>query len=317
MAKKIQYFSGQIMNEAGTIYLSEIEPRGRYRRAIFLCPICNKTFKSDIADVKSKNKICPVCATRIAREKTRKYYDGQVLNEEIGTSIIKMLSFEDGARKAKIKCGKCNENFIADPYEVIRNTGLCNKCATKKAGEEKRIYKEGDIISKNGRRFLFVKEELKSNKYRRGIFQEIDKNNQVIGKQFSAILYNVIAGTATGDNISRGNEILSRIFQDNNISYVREKSFPDLTGEHQGLLRFDFYLPDYNCCIEYDGEQHYKPVTYFGGKEEFRIRQEHDALKNEYLKKHSIKLIRFNYTQKLTEKLVIDILSGIQQEGRE
>jgi very-short-patch-repair endonuclease len=28
----------------------------------------------------------------------------------------------------------------------------------------------------------------------------------------------------------------------------------------------DFYLPDYNICIEYNGAQHYKPVKYWGGE---------------------------------------------------
>lgn len=30
-------------------------------------------------------------------------------------------------------------------------------------------------------------------------------------------------------------------------------------------LVFDFYLPDYNICIEYDGIQHFKPIEKWGG----------------------------------------------------
>lgn len=38
-------------------------------------------------------------------------------------------------------------------------------------------------------------------------------------------------------------------------------------------LPFDFYLPYYNTCIEYDGVQHFKPIDYFGGEKEFELRK--------------------------------------------
>jgi very-short-patch-repair endonuclease len=34
-------------------------------------------------------------------------------------------------------------------------------------------------------------------------------------------------------------------------------------------LLFDFYLNDLNMCIEYDGLQHYQPINYFGGLDNF------------------------------------------------
>ena len=61
-------------------------------------------------------------------------------------------------------------------------------------------------------------------------------------------------------------------------------------------LKFDFYLPDYNCCIEYDGKQHFEPIDYFGGKNGFIKTQERDDIKNQYCKNNDIKLIRIPYT---------------------
>ena len=60
-------------------------------------------------------------------------------------------------------------------------------------------------------------------------------------------------------------------------------------------LRFDFYLPEHNICIEYDGIQHFKPVEKFGGKEEFEKMKIRDQIKNEWCLKNRIKLIRFSY----------------------
>ena len=65
-------------------------------------------------------------------------------------------------------------------------------------------------------------------------------------------------------------------------------------------LPFDFYIPDLNICIEYDGEQHFEPVD-FGGKgkeyaeKRFKAQQKRDNIKTEYCKNNNIKLIRIPY----------------------
>ena len=61
------------------------------------------------------------------------------------------------------------------------------------------------------------------------------------------------------------------------------------------VLPFDFYLPQYNCCIEFDGEQHYKIIKHFGGFDKFVDTKIRDTIKNEYCKNNDIKLIRISY----------------------
>lgn len=43
-----------------------------------------------------------------------------------------------------------------------------------------------------------------------------------------------------------------------NIIYELEKKFPTCLSDKGNMLPFDFYLPDYNILIEYDGEQHFQ-----------------------------------------------------------
>jgi hypothetical protein len=47
-------------------------------------------------------------------------------------------------------------------------------------------------------------------------------------------------------------------------------------------LRYDFYLPDNNMLIEYDGEPHFREVEYLGGKHGFELRKTNDKIKTEY-----------------------------------
>jgi tetratricopeptide (TPR) repeat protein len=44
-------------------------------------------------------------------------------------------------------------------------------------------------------------------------------------------------------------------------------------------LRFDSFIPDFNVAVEYQGEQHYRPVSVFGGKEGFAQTVKRDRLK--------------------------------------
>lgn len=73
-------------------------------------------------------------------------------------------------------------------------------------------------------------------------------------------------------------------------SYIVEYTFSECKDKY--VLPFDFYLNDFNTCIEYDGEHHYNPIY---GDENFNIIQKHDAIKNDFCKMRNINLIRIPY----------------------
>ena len=102
---------------------------------------------------------------------------------------------------------------------------------------------------------------------------------------------------------SHGERRISKYLDDNNIEYFEEYTIDDMRSSNAGgMLRFDFYLPEYNIAIEFDGEQHYRPVQ-FGGmsleraEEEFIKTQERDKSKNQYCKDNNILLHRIPYHQ--------------------
>lgn len=74
------------------------------------------------------------------------------------------------------------------------------------------------------------------------------------------------------------------------IDYVQEKRFNDCRDKR--TLPFDFYLPSYNMCIEFDGKQHFESVF---GEDSFVRTQEHDRIKNEFCKNQGITLLRIPY----------------------
>lgn len=97
---------------------------------------------------------------------------------------------------------------------------------------------------------------------------------------------------------SRGEIKIKQILDMNNIEYIMEKTFDDCSYKEK--LRFDFYLPDYNTIIEYDGEQHFKPIDFANkglewANKAFELNKIKDEIKNNYCKDNKIKLIRIPY----------------------
>ena len=73
---------------------------------------------------------------------------------------------------------------------------------------------------------------------------------------------------------------------------------------------FDFYLPDYNLCIEYDGEQHFKPLKHFGGEKDLTERQENDKIKTNYCLENKISLLRIRYDEDIEQALDLFFLNS-------
>lgn len=102
---------------------------------------------------------------------------------------------------------------------------------------------------------------------------------------------------------SIGEDNIQKILLKNNIEFIREYKFSDL-----GLFRYDFYLPNNNRLIEFDGRQHYSSSSLWDDKESFEIRQQRDKIKNEYAKNHNIDLVRIPYIERDT--ITLDLLLG-------
>ena len=115
---------------------------------------------------------------------------------------------------------------------------------------------------------------------------------------------------------SKGEKAIENYLQNKSINYLKQYIFLDCIDER--YLPFDFYLPDYIMCIEYDGQHHYKPTRFNGVSEEQAIINHlstvrHDKMKNDYCINHDIDLLRIPYYEfnRINEILDENILKKI------
>lgn len=85
---------------------------------------------------------------------------------------------------------------------------------------------------------------------------------------------------------SIGEQKIAFLLDLHQVRYTREKKFPWLLGVKLGKMRLDFFLPDHNLAIEFDGIYHNRPKQKLN-----------DAKKDTLLHQRQIKLLRIHYTQ--------------------
>lgn len=101
---------------------------------------------------------------------------------------------------------------------------------------------------------------------------------------------------------SKGEKLITKILKNNGIHYKKQFNIPEMVNSRH---KYDFYLPDYNLLIEFQGIQHFKPLEFFGGEEEFKQIKERDIYKKWMAKETKRYLIYFDYTQIKNKKIFI------------
>lgn len=231
------------------------------------------------------------------------YKKGQVLGPHKLVFIEELPSvlLPSGVRERKIKvyCPMCGKDFVTDLRRVVKKSSTVRQCPSCMSQENnKRIGALGkkSIVDLTGQRFgrLTVLEVTDKRQNRNPVWKCRCDCGAI--KEINGVDLKRGHSQSCGCLRSRGEERISKVLSEMNISFVSQKTFDDcLNFEQTSFLYFDFYLPDHNCCIEYDGEQHFHPVEHFGGKEKFLRLQQHDKIKNEYCKNNNIKMIRISY----------------------
>ena len=276
---------------------------------IFECPYCKETFEAalhDIQDGSTKSCGCLLNSTK-AWSKNFKYNIG----DEIGSNHLILLKrlYKDNKKKwvGLFQC-HCGEKFTARIESVASdNTTSCgcnnsNQCRelgynNAKDLKEQRFGKLTAISPTNFRVGTNVVWLLKCDC---GNFTFADTGNLSCGKVSSC-----------GCIVSKGENFIEKLLSANNIEYQRQYYFTNCVNpKTHHVLKFDFYLPIYNCCIEYDGQQHFQDVDFF--KSSLKENQYRDSLKNNYCKINNIGLIRIPYWDfnKLSEEYLKELLEN-------
>ena len=204
-----------------------------------------------------------------------------------------------------IKCKKHNKIFNQNPFEHLKGRG-CPLCGNERTGDSCRITQD---------QFLEKANQIHGNKYdySESIFLNVRTKVKIKCKKHGLFIQrpqdHLYGAGCPECRISKGEERIREYLSLKKIEYKSSFKFEDCRNIFP--LPFDFYLADHNLCIEYDGAQHYKAVSYWGGEEGFRIVKLRDSIKNQYCIDKKIKLLRIPYWDfQNIEKIIEEIINN-------
>ncbi|HRV32232.1 MAG TPA: hypothetical protein P5241_01505 [Candidatus Paceibacterota bacterium] len=211
-------------------------------------------------------------------------------NNKYDYSLVEYKTYNDNVT---IIC-PIHGKFEQSPAHHLNGIG-CLECSFihRRIGTEKFIRKANEV---HGNKYDYSKVEYK---------KAIIKVEIICPKhgEFKQTPHNHLKGNGCPYcRESKGEEKIRMCLENNNIKYFQEYKFSNCKDVKS--LLFDFYLPDYNTCIEFNGIQHYKSIEYFGGKNALKKQQKKDKIKELFCKKNNINLIIVKYNEKLEKKII-------------
>ena len=252
--------------------------------------------------VRQKSFSCRACGLKRGHKKqmyTQEEFEA-MCREKLGDDYVVLEEYKGYTNEVNILHKKCGKTYKAMPCKIKAGHG-CHHCNMKiKKTTEQVKLKIKDMT--NGE-FEVLTEYT-------GIDDKLDIKHIPCGGIFKRSAYQFINQKSTKcplcQKLSKGCELIRSFLISQNIKYELEKTFEDC--KRINLLLFDFYLPDLNICIEFDGEHHTRAMKHRGGIENLKLVQERDRIKNEYCKNNNIHLIRINDGWHINKEYVEDIL---------
>ena len=236
---------------------------------------------------------CPLCAGH--KKKTHEEYVAKLAKTNPNIEVLG--TYINYTTKIKHKCKIDGYEWFSCPKYVLRSTG-CPRCWNHEIYGHEEYIKKVNIINQNIEvvgKYINTKTKIKH-------------KCKIDGYEWYATPNDILQGRGCPKcNLSHGEHFISKYLTQMNIDYIPQYKFNDCKNKNP--LRFDFYLPKLNVCIEYDGIQHFKPIDFAGkGKEwafkRFKQNQRNDSIKNKYCKNNEITLLRIRYDQDI--KIVLN-----------
>ena len=224
---------------------------------------------------KSNGRRCRYC--NIERIKTPIEEIKSTIESE-GYTFIEEVEGKHG-RRVKVKCPK---NHIYDvtfsKFKIGRRCPICSDTTFSYDYVNEYIKKEGYILINDNYENIYQKLDMlcpKGHKYKTN-FHNFKNNKRRCPRCMSY----------------KGEDKIAEVLNSMNLEFIHQHRIPECKNINP--LPFDFYIPNKNILIEYDGEQHFELKHAFS-KEGFYATQKNDKIKDKFCLDNNIKLIRIPY----------------------
>lgn len=176
-------------------------------------------------------------------------------------------------------------------YGMINNGYKCKMCAYEERAKNQAFskdYVKSVIESVNGNKLLNADEYTKTRRSNLKVVCGLCGNVYNVG--FYWYVYNnQTRCPSCANKESKPEAVIREFLTSHKIIFEQEKRFNDCRDTNP--LPFDFYLPEENLIIEFDGQHHFGDI----GRGDYETVKRHDKIKNDYCALNNIEILRIPY----------------------
>lgn len=281
---KFKYQDGDLIGPSNIRMVHRLDKINGKWIGEFECPECHKIFKASLSNIQSgTTKSCGCLPKSKPNDLTGRIF-GRL-------TVLKYISSDKNGVLWLCQCS-CDEHNVIKVYGSNLTKGRTQSCGCL----QKERTSQSNFKDLSNQKFGKLTPLYTIGKYKSFYIWHCICE---CGNYADVVSANLINGNtkSCGCLKSYGEEIISSILRKKKIHFERNKTFSSLINpQTKHHLFLDFYLPDYNCAIECDGEQHYKNNLsgYYTPKKISDIRTR-DLLKQQWCNKNGIILYRIKY----------------------
>lgn len=236
-------------------------------------------------------KGCKICGYRRLGEIKRKPHEQFVREMQGINKNIKIVGeYAGDNKKIECTCLTHNQIFYMTPHHLLEGKIGCKECI---------MLKNHQSGLKTHEQFIQDLRDVNENIIAIGLYNGAKHKIKVKCKKCGHIwepeASSLLCGYGCpGCTFSKGEEKIKMYLCAHNIVFTRQKKFSNLKGIGGMPLSYDFYLPEYNLLIEYQGEFH-DGTAKIQTKDGFERQQQNDLRKKEYAMINNINFLEIWY----------------------
>jgi len=267
-----------------------------------ICPIHGIFEQTPFNHMKSKGcSLCSYIETGYNRRKNKKYFLEKAKEIHGDKYDYSQVNFSTLSDKVKIVC-KVHGIFLKKASAHLQGEG-CPICGVEQSHINIRLNKE-EVIKrfKNIHHDLYDYSKVEYTGMHIPVIIVCKEHGEFLMQPNNHIHFQGCP-KCSSSNLEKQTEYY---LKNNNINYKSQKRFPNCRSKN--TLPFDFYLPDFNICIECDGNQHnsleefsdFMRNRHLTDSEILKLYTEmknRDLIKTNYCISNNIQLLRIPYSQ--------------------
>lgn len=281
--KDTNYFKNEVFNLVGNEY-EVLDKYTNTHSKITFKHNCGNIFKMSPHNFLGGQR-CPKCQHRSYAKTTEEFK--QELFDLVGDEYELISDYINTKTKVTLKHKVCGRSYSPNPTDFLYGGYRCFHCY----GNIKKTQTEfeHEVFEQRGSEYSVI------GTYK-NMATKIKMRHNTCGWEWDVLPRDFI-GKHSGCpkcNQSKGEIRIENYLIGNNFNYEPQKTYLGLVGLGNGLLSYDFYLPEENLLIEYQGHFHDGIANDYVAQN-LDYRKEHDRRKRQYAIDHNIKLLEIWY----------------------